>query len=122
MGLNHTLYPLMNVSTSYKVVFSLEKTKQKNSPFGNEFLSPSKNIILKTRPIIYPLKYKDICDYNNVCLMPSGLMLDYIIIHMISNEALGFHGEEVDFFTNIDNNIYICVQRVTSIILLKESH
>ena len=94
MGLNHTAYPLINVSLSWKVVFSLEKKHNDIfPPFGNEFLSPSKNIILKGHPIIYPLKQKDICDYNTRCLMSSGLMFDDIIMNMIRNKALEFHKE-----------------------------
>ena len=58
MGFNHTVYPLMNVSLSCEDILDLEGKKQKMtfSPFGNAFLSPPKNIILKGHPILYPLK------------------------------------------------------------------
>ena len=56
------------------------QSRQKNQKnifpsFGNELLSPSKYIILKGHPIIYPFKQKYICDYNPRFLMSSGLML-----------------------------------------------
>ena len=74
-------------------------------PFGNEFLSPSKNIILKGHPILYPLKQIYICDYNTICLMLSGLMFDYIIINMIRNKSLEFYSDGIDSSSkNIDNN------------------
>ena len=37
--------------------------------FCYELLPPSRNIILKGRPILYPLKQKDLCDYNPTCIM-----------------------------------------------------
>ena len=77
-------------------------------PFGNTFLSPSKNIILRGHLIIYPLKQKDIYDYNPLCLISSGLMFDDIIMNLIRNKALECPMEEVDSFFLIDNNrIYI---------------
>ena len=54
--------------------------------------------------ILYPLKQKDICDYNPMYLMSSGLMFDDIIMNMIRNKTLDYHEEEVDyFFTNTGN-------------------
>ena len=84
-------------------------------PLGNEFLSPSKNIILKDHPIIYPLKQKDIFDYNPRCFMSSGLVFEYIIMNMISNKALEYQKEAVDSFLQI---LIIYVQGVTSRLLL----
>ena len=55
-------------------------------PFGYDFLPSSKK--WKGHPIIYPLRQKDICDYNNRCLMSIGLMLDEIIMNMIKNKVL----------------------------------
>ena len=73
-------------------------------PFGNELLSPSKYIILKGNPINYPLKKKDIYDYNPRCFVSSGLMFDEIIMKMIRNKALEYHKEGFDnCFTNIEN-------------------
>ena len=71
------------------------------SPFGNEFLPPSRNITFKCFPIIYPLKHKYLCDYNTRCLMPSGFMLDDIIINTLRNKKLECHDEEDDCFLQI---------------------
>ena len=61
----------MNVYLSCKVVISLEEKNRKIifAPFGNAFLPSSKNTLLKGYPILYPLKQKDICDYNPICIM-----------------------------------------------------
>ena len=73
-------------------------------PFGNEFLSPSKIFILKLHSIIYPLKQKEMCDYNPRCFMSSGLVFDDIIMNMICNKELRYHQEGVDsLFTNIEH-------------------
>ena len=66
--------------------------KQKNQrnifpPFGNGLLPPSRNITLKVLHIIYPLKQKDICDYNPRCLMSILLMFDYIIMNILRNKS-----------------------------------
>ena len=53
---------------------------------------------------MYPMKQKDICDYNPRCIMSSGLMFDEIIMVKIRKNE--FPTEEKDFvFTQIDNNI-----------------
>ena len=39
------------------------------TPFGNEFLPPSKNIYLTGCPIIYTMKHKEICNYDPIYLM-----------------------------------------------------
>ena len=62
-------------------------------PFGNEFLPPSRNISLKGCPIIYPLKQKDLCDYNPRCLISSDLMFNDIIINILRNKQLECHEE-----------------------------
>ena len=67
--LNNTVYPLMNGSLSFRVVFSLkEKNNMMFISFGNEFLYPPKNVF-KGHPIINPLKQKEICDYTPRCFM-----------------------------------------------------
>ena len=77
-------------------------------PFRNELLSPSKNIMLKGHPILYPLKHTYVCDYNHRCLVSSGLMFYDIIINMIRNKVLECHEEEVGcFFTNIEKMIHL---------------
>ena len=86
----------MNVSLSYRVVFSIEKNIVPQ--FGNAFLSLSKNIILKDHIIIYPLNQIEVCDYNPRCFVSSGLMFDDIIMNMIGNKALEYHKEGVYSF------------------------
>ena len=39
------------------------------TPFGNELLPPSKNIYFTGCPIIYPMKHKEICNYDPRYLM-----------------------------------------------------
>ena len=102
VGFNHTAYPIMNVSPSCKVVFSIEKNRKWYfHHFVDELLSPSKNIILNGHSIIYPLKQKYICDYNIRCFMSRGLVFDDIIMNMIRNKALECHEEEVGVFLQI---------------------
>ena len=86
---------------------SIYKNKMKTfPPFGNEFLPPSKNISLTDCPIMHPMKHKDLCGYDIICIMSSGLMFDNIIMNIINNKKLARHNEENDFlFTNIENNI-----------------
>ena len=75
-------------------------------PFVNEFLPPSKNIPLTDLPIMYPLKQKDLYDYDPRCIMSSGLMIDDIIMNIIRNKKLSHPTEENDcLFTHIENNI-----------------
>ena len=100
--LNHTVYSFMNISLSYKVVFILEgNNKIIFTPFGNAFLSPSKDVILKSHPNIYQLEQKEICYYNPRCFMSIELMFDDITMNIIRNKALEYHKKEVDFFLQI---------------------
>ena len=63
---------------------SRRKKKSKTfPPLGNEFLPPSKNITLKNDHIIYPMKQKDLCDYDPICIMSSGLIFYEIIMGTI---------------------------------------
>ena len=64
---------------------SIRKNKLKTfTPLGNECLHPSKNITQKNDHISYPMKQKDLCDYNPRCIMPRGLTFDEIIMGIIS--------------------------------------
>ena len=68
-------------------LYSRQTNKSKTfPPLGNEFLPPSKNITLTNDHIIYPMKQKDISDYDPRCIMSSGLMLDDIIIGTIKRK------------------------------------
>ena len=78
-------------------------------PFGNEFLPPSKTISLTGFPIIYPFKYKDICNYDHLFIMSNGLMLDDIIMNIIRNKKLERHNEEDDLFLQkLKTTTFIC--------------
>ena len=55
--------------------------------FDNYFLASSKQIKLCTRDYIFPIKQDDICDYNPLCFMSSGLMLDNIIINLFTDST-----------------------------------
>ena len=55
---------------------------------------------------MYPLTQKDICDYEPLCSIWSGLIFDEIIMNIIKKNKLSYPIEENDFlFTNIENNI-----------------
>ena len=85
------------------------KHKLTFTPFGNDFLPSPKNIIFNVQQNLYPSKQKDICEYDPICFMPSGLVSDGTIINIFRKKALEFHVEVVDsYFTNTQNNtIYI---------------
>ena len=50
--------------------------------FDNEFLASSKQMKLCTRDYILLIKQDNICDYNTLCFMFSGLILDDSIINL----------------------------------------
>ena len=80
------------------------------SPLQTVFLPPSKKISLKKSHIIFPMKNKDICDYDPRCIMSSGLMVDDIIMdHIKRIQSSHKYTEEHNcFFTQIDTDmIYI---------------
>ena len=55
---------------------------------------------------MYPMKQKDLCDYDPRYIMSNGLMFDDIIMGIIRNNEFPHPTEENDFiFTHIDNNI-----------------
>ena len=86
---------------------SRRKNKSKTfPPIGNELSPPSKNITLTNDHIIYPMKQKDICDYDPRCIMSSGLMFDDIIMGTIKRNEFPHPTAETDcVFTQIDFNI-----------------
>ena len=87
MGLNYTTDPLINVSTSCDVDFSLEQKPENGiSTIWQWIFISIKNVILKGHPILYPFKQKYTCDFNPRCLVSSGLMFDDIIMDMIRNK------------------------------------
>ena len=52
--------------------------------FDNYFLSSSNQIELKSTDFIFPIKQDDICDYNPLCFMSNGMMLDEIIMNIFT--------------------------------------
>ena len=55
---------------------------------------------------MYPMKQKDFFYYDTRCIMYSGLMFDYIIMDIISNNKLAHPTEENDcLFTHIESNM-----------------
>ena len=57
MVLNHSVYPLINISLSWNVFFSLEEKLENDiSAIWKWIFTSVKNIILKGHPILYPLK------------------------------------------------------------------
>ena len=88
-------------------IHSRQKNKLKKfPPLVNEFLPPSKNITLTNYNIMYPMKQKNICDYDPRCIMSSGLMFDDIIMDIIKNNEFPHPTEGNDcIFTHIENNI-----------------
>ena len=75
-------------------------------PLENECLAPSKNITLKKNHIIYPMKQKDLCDYDPRCILSSGFMFYDRIMGAIKRNELPHHHAETDcVFTHIVSNI-----------------
>ena len=86
---------------------SRRKNKFKSfTPIGNELLPPSKNCTMKNYHIMYPMKQKDLCDYDSIFIISSGLMFDEIIMGIIRNNECPHPTEEIDcLFKQIENNI-----------------
>ena len=47
---------------------------------------------------MYPMKQKDLCDYDPRCIMSSGLMFDDIIMGIIRKNEFPHPTAETDFF------------------------
>ena len=60
-------------------------TKHTCPMFDNDFLASSKQMKLCTTDYIFPIKQDNICDYNPLCFMSSGLMLDDIIVNLFTD-------------------------------------
>ena len=75
-------------------------------PLQNEFLPPSKKITLKSNNFIFPMKNKDLCDYDPRCIMSSGFMFDDIIMGHIKRNVSSHHTAENDcVFTQIISHV-----------------
>ena len=52
------------------------------------------------------MKQKDLCEYDPIFIMPSGLMLDDTIMSIIKKNKFPHPTTEIDFvYTQIDSNI-----------------
>ena len=65
-------------------------------PLGNEFLPPSKNITLKNYHNMYPMKQKDLFDYDPRCIISSALVFDENVMYTIRNNEFPHHTKEKD--------------------------
>ena len=63
------------------------KNKHTCPMFDNYFLASSNQIKLCTTDYIFPIKQDNICDYNTLCFMSSGLMLDAIIMNIFTQST-----------------------------------
>ena len=60
------------------------KNKHKFPIFDNDFLSSLNQIKLISTYYILPIKQDYICDYNPLCFMSSGMMIDNIITNIFT--------------------------------------
>ena len=63
------------------------KNKHTCPIFDNDFLASSNQIKLKSTDYILPIKHDDICDYNPLSFMSSGMMLDDIIMNIFTQST-----------------------------------
>ena len=72
------------------------------------FLSSSKQLKIEPEDFIFPIKHKDICNYNRWYLMSGGLLLDDIIMNLFSDNTEQKINSAKTFFSKIkDDNIYL---------------
>ena len=55
--------------------------------FDNDLLAYSNQMKLKSTDDIFPIKQDDICRYNPLCFMSSGMMLDNIIMNIFTQST-----------------------------------
>ena len=66
-----------------EIVFEKRGKNKHTCPmFDNDFLASSKQMKLCTTDYIFTIKQDDICDYNPLCFMSGGLMLDDFIMNI----------------------------------------
>ena len=63
------------------------KNKHTCPIFDNDFLASSNQMKLKSTDYIFPIKQDDICDYNPLCFMSIGMMLDDIIMNIFTQST-----------------------------------
>ena len=82
--------------------------------FDNDLLASSKQMKLCTRDYIFPIKQDDICDYNPLCFMYSGLMLDDIIMNLFTDSTKNSTQSQQKHFFQNPGWYYSLVQRIYS--------
>ena len=77
--------------------------------FDNYLLASPKQIKLCPRYYIFPIKQEDICDYNPLCFISGGLMLDNIIMNLFKGSTKQTTDSvKKGLFSNIqDDTIYL---------------
>ena len=64
------------------------KNKHTCPIFYNDFLASSNKMKLKSNDFFYFIKQDDICDYNPLCFMSSGMILDDIIMNIFTQSTI----------------------------------
>ena len=72
--------------------------------FDNDFLASSNQMKLCTTDYIFPIKQDDICDYNPLCFMSSGLMLDNIIMNIFTESTKKSNTSHQEHFFRFQND------------------
>ena len=85
------------------------KNKHTCPIFDNDFLASSKQMKLCTTDYIFPIKQDNICDYNPLCFMSSGLMLDDIIVNIFTESTKKSNTSHQEIFFPIfeDDTIHL---------------
>ena len=85
--------------------------------FDNDLLASSNQMKLCTTDYNFPIKQDDICDYNLLCFMASGLMLDNIIMNIFTkstNKSTTPHQEH--FFPDSRMIKFTCTKNICRIL------
>ena len=74
-----------------KLEYGLQRKRGKNKHtcpmFDNDFLASSDQMKLCTTDYIFPIKQDNIFDYNPLCFVSSGMMLDDIIVNIFTEST-----------------------------------
>ena len=81
------------------------KNKHTCPMFDNDFVASLNQMKLCTTDYIFPIKQEDICDYNPLCYMSSGLMLDDIIMNLFTESIKSQQNHIRNIFFRIQDDI-----------------
>ena len=97
-----TAHLLNNDTWNLEIIFEKRgKNKHTCLIFDNDFLASSKQMKLCTTEYIFPIKHGYICNYNLLCFMSIGLMLDNTIMNIFSeNTKKSMKSHQNHFFHN----------------------